>query len=242
MTTPETITIQNALKVHRSGDFRFALEIPAMRVCAGEVCIIAGRSGCGKTTLLDILGCISDFDRCGRFDISVGGRNYNMLATGAAAKARIRGHHMGYVLQQAGLLPFLTAWENILLPMKMAGRSEAPEQAYELASLLGLEEHLNKLPSALSIGQQQRVSIVRAMAASPAVLLADEPTGALDPLTAQSVRTEMLRIAKSKNTTVVLVTHDLQLFRDVGDRFYGFSLSKEDNVVRSILTEQQGIY
>lgn len=242
MISPVVIDIQRALKVHRSGDSCFALEIPAMQVRAGEVCIVAGRSGCGKTTLLDILGCISAFDRCGRFAVCVGGKVCNLLSAGASAKARMRRCHMGYVLQQAGLLPFLTAWENILLPLKMAHLRGCEEGAYDLAVSLGLGEHLNKLPSALSIGQQQRVSIVRAMAGNPAVLLADEPTGALDPLSAQTVRSELLRIAKSRNTTVVLVTHDLQLFRDVGERFYGFNLSKDGSVVRSLLTEERIIY
>lgn len=237
--SPYAIDICNGLKLHGAAGSGFALSIPQFRVRAGEVCVVAGRSGCGKTTLLDILGCISPLTRCDAFSLCIRGREEDMAAATERRRARVRRLHMGYVLQQAALLPFLTAWENIMLPLRLAGRLEHAGQARQLACSLGLEGQLHKRPAALSVGQRQRVDIVRALAGNPAYLLADEPTGALDPLTAERVCSELVRAVKALGSTLVLVTHDLQLFGGVGERFFGFELSKQEGGVVSTLREQE---
>lgn len=241
MDCPAAIDIRNALKVHGRGDTRFALQVPRLQVREGEVCVVAGRSGCGKTTLLDILGCMSSFDRCDGYELRAGGRSYNLAHAGSAAKAGIRRRHMGYILQQGGLLPFLSAWENIMLPLKVAGCTALAGQAMELAAALGLRDHLRKYPAALSIGQRQRVDIVRALAARPAILLADEPTGALDPITAKTVREQLLHVVRRLGTTLVLVSHDWQLFREAGDRFFSFDVAGSNAAVVSTLVETGSI-
>lgn len=239
MQAPPAIHIRNGLRLHGSPGAAFALSIPEFRVMAGEVCVIAGRSGCGKTTLLDLLGCISPFSQCAHFEMCLAGRVEDMRNAPEHRLARMRRLHMGYVLQQAGLLPFLTAWENIVLPLRLSGRLEYTRQAEQMAGYLGLGDHLHKLPAALSVGQRQRVDIVRALAPRPTVLLADEPTGALDPLTAESVCTELVRVAKNLGTTVVLVSHDIQLFSKVGERFFGFELSHRPGMVVSTVMERE---
>lgn len=241
MANPPAIDIRNGLRLHGRPGSMFALSIPEFRVRAGEVCVIAGRSGCGKTSLLDLLGCISPFSRCERFDMCMAGRTIDMRTAPGHVMAGMRRLHLGYVLQQAGLLPFLTAWENILLPLRLSGRLAYAGQAMKIVQYLGLEGQLHKRPAELSVGQRQRVDIVRALAPRPEILLADEPTGALDPLTAERVCAELLRVVKALGTTLVLVSHDVQLFRKVGERFFGFELSHRQGMVVSTVIERENL-
>jgi putative ABC transport system ATP-binding protein len=234
---PLLVNITNGVKVHGHLDTRFVLSVPQLEIRPGEVCIVSGSSGCGKTTLLDILGCMSGFDRCEQFQYSFGGKVYDVNAAGAWGKAQLRRKHLGYILQKDGLLSYLSAWENIRLAMSMAGCGKNAPYALELARAMGIEEHLSKRPPALSIGQRQRVSIVRALATRASLLLADEPTGALDPITAESIRAELARAVRQCGATLILVTHDLRLFESIGERFFGFQLSRQDNVVCSTLYE-----
>lgn len=232
------IRIEQALKRHESPGGAFELQIPAMGLSAGEVCVVAGSSGCGKTTLLDVLGCISRFTRCKRFELYNEGKTLPLHRMSGRRLADLRRHHIGYILQQGGLLPYLTAWENILLPLQMAGKLHFRQEAHRLAAQLGVADLLNKRPAELSIGQRQRMCIIRALAGRPSLLLADEPTGALDPVSAAEVRAELLYAARATNATTVIVTHDVALFRPVADRLLGFTVSRTGNTICSVLHEE----
>lgn len=237
MNADATLTLRDAVKRYESADASFELHVPELTLLRGEVCVIVGQSGCGKTTLLDALGCISDFTRCGEFTFCDGKKRYNVAGLSAAGKARLRCRYLGYVLQQGGLLPYLTAWENIELPLRFAGKRRYALQAVRLAEKLGIAEHLNKKPAALSIGQRQRVSIVRALAGSPPLLLADEPTGALDPLSAWEVREQLYAAAREAGATLVIVTHDVELFAPKADKVLSFDITQQGGSVVSRLYE-----
>lgn len=238
MQSSPIVRIAQALKRYESPGGAFELLIPALELTPGEVCVVAGSSGCGKTTLLDVLGCISRFTRCERFELKQGERLLSLQRLGSGRLAALRRQHIGYILQQGGLLPYLTAWENIMLPLQMAGKTRAAKEALRLAEQLGVSAQLDKRPAALSIGQRQRVCIVRALAGHPALLLADEPTGALDPVSAAEARAELLRAARETGATTVIVTHDIALFRPVADRLLGFTVSRAGNTVSSFLHEE----
>lgn len=226
MRSDETVTLRSAVKRLGSTGSFFELSVPALSLSAGEICVVLGSSGCGKTTLLDALGCISDFTVCKHFSLRLAGRETDMTRLSAAGKARLRRQSIGYILQQGGLLPYLTAWENIELPLRFSGRMHLRAEAHRMAEELDIADQLNKKPSALSIGQRQRVSIVRALAFRPALLLADEPTGALDPVTALEVKEKLIAAARQQGTTLVVVTHDAALFSPVADRCLGFDLMR----------------
>ncbi|HKI05859.1 MAG TPA: ABC transporter ATP-binding protein [Thermoanaerobaculia bacterium] len=170
----------------------------------GELVALIGPSGSGKSTLMSILGCL---------DVPTGG-TYALDGVQAeklsgAELAAVRNEKIGFVFQQYNLLPKATILRNIELPMLYAGvpRKERRQRALELLAKVGIADKANTLPGALSGGQRQRVAIARALANRPALLLADEPTGALDSKTGQEVL-ELFRELHAQGNTVVLVTHD----------------------------------
>lgn len=231
MTEEPAVTLHSAVKRHRDGASAFELRVPDFGVGRGEVCAICGASGCGKTTFLDALGCMSPFDACGRFLLA--GRN--MAGAGAVARLQVRARSIGYIQQQGGLIPFLSAGENIKLPLQIGTCGAEPDRVEYLAGRLGIAELLDKLPSTLSVGQRQRVSIVRALIHRPAVVLADEPTGALDPVNAAEVCRLLVQYAKEQGTAVIIVTHDKGLFCPMADTVYGFRLNGAADAVVSVM-------
>jgi putative ABC transport system ATP-binding protein len=170
----------------------------------GELVALIGPSGSGKSTLMAILGCL-DTPTGGSYALD--GRQVEGLA--GAELAAIRNEKIGFVFQQYNLLPKATILRNIELPMLYAGvpRKERRERALELLARVGIPDKANTLPGALSGGQRQRVAIARALANRPALLLADEPTGALDSKTGQEVLA-LFQELHAQGNTVVLVTHD----------------------------------
>jgi ABC-type lipoprotein export system ATPase subunit len=176
----------------------------SLRIAAGEFVAIVGPSGSGKTTLLNILGCL---DRPSEGHYRLGGEGVEGLSTGAAAT--VRNQHIGFVFQGFHLLPRLTALANVELPLIYAGLGarERRRRAEAMLCRVQLADRAEHLPGALSGGQQQRVAIARALVNGPSLLLADEPTGALD----QETGREILALFGSLNqqgVTVILVTHD----------------------------------
>ena len=182
-----------------------------LQVSAGEFVVVTGKSGAGKTTLVNV---ITGLDRSTSGEIWVAGAPVHEL--GAEKAARWRGQTVGVVFQSFELLPTLTVLQNVTLPMDFARRysiRQRRERAMRLLEQVEIAEHAHKLPSAVSGGQQQRVAIARAMANDPPILVADEPTGSLDSVTAASVlRVFEALVAQGK--TVLLVTHD----RDIASR------------------------
>jgi putative ABC transport system ATP-binding protein len=177
------------------------LVVPARQVMA-----ITGPSGSGKSTLL---GLIAGLDSPSTGQISIDGIDITSLDEDALA--RLRGRRIGFVFQFFHLLPSLTALENVLIPMEIAGVSGARTRAADLLEEVGLSERSHHYPSQLSGGEQQRVAIARALANDPPLLLADEPTGNLDSGTGRHVIDLLLAINRSRGTTLVLVTHDPEL-------------------------------
>jgi putative ABC transport system ATP-binding protein len=177
------------------------LVVPARQVMA-----ITGPSGSGKSTLLGLIAGL-DSPTTGR--ISIEGTDITSL--GEDALARLRGKRIGFVFQFFHLIPSLTALENVLIPMEIAGAVGARSRAEALLAEVGLSERGHHYPSQLSGGEQQRVAIARALANDPPLLLADEPTGNLDSATGRQVIELLLEVNRSRGTTLVLVTHDPEL-------------------------------
>src|SRR5580765_7798646 len=175
-------------------------------IARGRAVAITGPSGSGKSTLL---GLIAGLDAPTTGTIRLDGTAITSL--GEEALARLRGEKIGVVFQFFHLLPSLTAYENILVPMEIAGAADAPRRARTLLEEVGLSERGHHYPSQLSGGEQQRVAIARALANDPPLLLADEPTGNLDSQTGHQVIELLLNVNRERRTTIVLVTHDPEL-------------------------------
>ena len=202
----DVIRLDGVTKTYQSGGPP-ALADMSMDVAAGEVVAIMGPSGSGKSTLLNL---IAGLDRPSAGTVTVAGRRIDTL--GESALARFRARHVGIIFQFFNLLDDLTVEDNVLLPAQLAGasRRKAQARAGELLARMGIEEHRNAYPARMSGGQRQRVAIARALVNSPAVLLADEPTGALDSATGQEIGA-LLRELNEGGQTLVLVTHDPEL-------------------------------
>jgi putative ABC transport system ATP-binding protein len=199
------IQTRNLAKVYGSnGNAVHALRGIDMDVERGEFVALIGPSGSGKSTLMAILGCL-DVPTGGSYALD--GRQVENLS--GADLAAIRNEKVGFIFQQYNLLPKATILRNVELPMLYAGvpRRERKQRALELLVKVGIPDKANTLPGALSGGQRQRVAIARALANRPALLLADEPTGALDSVTGQEVLA-LFRELHSQGNTVLLVTHD----------------------------------
>jgi putative ABC transport system ATP-binding protein len=199
------IETRSLTKVYGSnGNAVHALRGIDLDVERGEFVALIGPSGSGKSTLMAILGCL-DLPTAGTYALE--GRQVEKLS--GADLAAIRNEKVGFIFQQYNLLPKATILRNVELPMLYAGvpRRERKRRAFELLERVGIPDKAHALPGALSGGQRQRVAIARALANRPALLLADEPTGALDSVTGQEVLA-LFRELHSQGNTVLLVTHD----------------------------------
>ena len=199
------ITFQNVCKYYHMGDATVkAADHISFEICKGEFVAIVGSSGSGKSTCMNIIGCL-DVPSEGTYLLQgrdVGQMNKNELA-------EIRNEMLGFIFQQYNLLPKLNLLENVEVPLMYAGvpKAERQERARIALEMVGLGNKLRHKPMQLSGGQQQRASIARALAGDPAVILADEPTGALDSHTGREVLS-MLQELHAAGNTVVLITHD----------------------------------
>ncbi|QWE15527.1 ABC transporter ATP-binding protein [Polynucleobacter sp. AP-Sving-400A-A2] len=171
----------------------------------GESVAIVGASGSGKSTLLSLLAGL-DLPSAGQIDLM--GQSLNLLDEGG--RARLRGQFVGFVFQSFQLLPHLTALENVMLPLEIAGISQAKAQlsALEWLEKVGLTPRTNHFPKTLSGGEQQRVALARAFINKPAILFADEPTGSLDEASGNRVIELLFELNRENSSTLVLVTHD----------------------------------
>jgi putative ABC transport system ATP-binding protein len=177
-----------------------------LRVDAGQSLAITGPSGSGKSTLL---GLIAGLDSPTRGSIHIDGVEITRLDEDRLAK--LRGEKIGFVFQFFHLIPSLTALENVMVPMEIAGQADARPRARRLLQEMGLEARGHHYPTQLSGGEQQRVAIARALSNDPRILLADEPTGNLDTANGQHILDLLVLINRQRGTTVVLVTHDARL-------------------------------
>jgi putative ABC transport system ATP-binding protein len=194
-------------KTVKSGDSDLVIlrEID-LSVTAGEAVAVVGASGSGKSTLLAILAGL-DTPTVGKVEID----GADLFALGEDERAELRGKSVGFVFQSFQLLPSLTALENVMLPLELAGREDAEPVSREILSKVGLGERLSHYPKHLSGGEQQRVALARAFSVRPKLLFADEPTGSLDTEAGDAVIDLVFELNRSFGTTLVMVTHDEHL-------------------------------
>lgn len=205
------IIFKNVWKTYLMGEVKVnALKDVSVKLGRREFAAIIGPSGSGKSTMMNLVGCL---DVPSQGEIFLKGRNIANLRE--SDLATLRGKTIGFIFQQYNLIPGMTALENVLLPLEIQeiGDSIAEKRAKELLALVGLSDKMHNKPTQLSGGQQQRVSIARSLACDPEIILADEPTGALDSITGREVIEILYRLWKEKSKTVVMVTHDLHLAR-----------------------------
>ena len=209
----DLIRVDNVTKVYQAG-VAPALADVSMSVAAGEVAAIMGPSGSGKSTLLNL---IAGLDKPTSGTVHVAGERIDAL--GETALAKFRSRHVGIIFQFFNLLDDLTVEDNVLLPAQLAGasRRKARTRVGELLVRMGIEKHRDDYPARLSGGQRQRVAIARALVNSPELLLADEPTGALDTATGQEIG-KLLTELNAAGQTLVLITHDPVLARQYAAR------------------------
>lgn len=223
----ELIQIENMEKLYQSGDSEiWALNQVNLTIRAGDFVAIVGPSGSGKSTLMNMLGCL---------DVPTGGSYYlkgeNVAHMGEGQLSRIRNMEIGFIFQGFNLIPTLTALENVELPLVYRGIEKEERRALSVDALarVGLADRLGHRPSQMSGGQQQRVAIARAIAASPPVILADEPTGNLDSRSGQEVM-EILKSLNREGKTIILITHDEKIAAMAHRRIY-----LEDGRVQELL-------
>jgi putative ABC transport system ATP-binding protein len=178
----------------------------SLDIASGESIAVVGASGAGKSTLLALLAGL-DLPTTGR--VLLEGTDLTQLDEDG--RARLRAQRVGFVFQSFHLIPALTALENVMLPLELAGRSDARGAAFETLQRVGLKDRTGHYPRQLSGGEQQRVALARAFVTRPAVLFADEPTGNLDSATGERVGELLFELNANSHTTLVLVTHDREL-------------------------------
>jgi len=200
----EALTLDSVRKVYGTADNPVtALDGVSLRLPTGTFTAIMGPSGSGKSTLLQ---CAAGLDRPTEGTVAIAGQP---IPRGSeAAVTRFRRDRIGFVFQQFNLLPTLTALENVTLPLRLAGRRIDKKRCAGLLAQVGLGDRMHHRPAQLSGGQQQRVAIARALASSPALIFADEPTGALDTRSARDVLALLATAVRDQGQTVVMVTHD----------------------------------
>ena len=209
------LEVRDVVKTYGSGNSAVAaLRGVTLRVCGGEVVILMGPSGSGKTTLLSVMGCILSATSG---SVRVDGVETVGLSERELPQVRLR--QFGFVFQSFNLFPALTARENVELALRLknVGRSETRKRAAALLEELGLQEKMHRLPEDLSGGEKQRVALARAVAGEPRIVLADEPTAALDSESGKQVIEILSSLARRQGKAVVVVTHDSRLL-DYGDR------------------------
>ena len=199
------IELQNVCKSYFQGD----MELPVLRnVCfsmrEGEYTAVMGPSGSGKSTLMNIIGCL---DQATSGTVVIGGENVDGLSDNELSD--VRAQKIGFVFQMFNLLPYMSALDNVALPMSYIGvpRNERRDVAEEMLEKVGLSDRIDFLPNQLSGGQKQRVAIARAMVNHPQILLADEPTGALDSKSGEQLM-ELFSRLNGEGTEILMITHD----------------------------------
>src|SRR5215203_2067308 len=198
-------------KTYAAGEITVrALRGVDLNIASGEMVAVMGPSGCGKTTLLNCLSGLDEFDSG---EVFVGGESISGMSD--RRRTRFRAERMGFVFQTYNLIPVLSAVENVELPLLVAGvRSrEARGRALSVLRMVGLGDQVNKRPNEMSGGQQQRVTVARSLVNEPAIVWADEPTGALDSETSAEIMDLLVYLNQEKGQTFVLVTHDISVAR-----------------------------
>jgi len=205
----ETILkLENVWKIYKMGDVEVvALKGVSVEIKKGDFVAIIGASGSGKSTMMNLIGCL---DTPTKGTVYLKSKDISMMSESDLAS--LRGNTIGFIFQQYNLIPSITAFDNVKLPLEFLeySDSEAEKRTKEILTRVGLGDKMFNRPSQLSGGQQQRVSIARSLVSNPEIILADEPTGALDSKTGVEVLDTLHELWK-KGKTIILVTHDLNL-------------------------------
>ena len=209
MAKQKLIELKNVWKIYQMGD----VEVPALKgvsvnIEKGDFVAIIGASGSGKSTMMNLVGCL-DLPTKGTIYL----KKHDITTLPESDLAELRGKTIGFIFQQYNLLQTMTAYDNVLLPLELQDVADkvAAERAKKVLELVGLGDKMHHRPSQLSGGQQQRVSIARSLVGDPEIILADEPTGALDSITGKEVIEMLYTLWKKNGKTVIMVTHDLHL-------------------------------
>ena len=201
------LKVENLTKTYQTGDKTLTvLQNVSFAIPRGATCAIVGSSGSGKTTLL---GLCAGLDKATSGEVELQGIKLHTL--NEDERAKIRSQFVGFIFQNFQLMPTLTALENVMIPMELQGQKNARSKAHELLDRVGLAERHDHYPTELSGGEQQRVALARAFSNNPKILFADEPTGNLDEETGQKVEKLLFDLNREAGTTLILVTHDLEL-------------------------------
>ena len=230
------LTLTNLVKryVGPDGSIVPVVDIPQFHLADGEQAALIGSSGSGKTTLLHLIAGILTPDS-GQIIFSSGaGEQVDIVALSEAHRDIFRGAYIGYIFQTHHLLPGFTALENVLLGMSFTGRPHDPAWARRLLVEVGLSDRLHYKPAKLSVGQQQRVAVARALANRPRVVLADEPTGALDPANAQQVLDLIRSLCKEVDASLILVSHDMDIARQLPRRVSLAELNRASTALNGV--------
>ncbi len=205
----DILALHHVTKIYRNGTRPLTvLHDLSLTIESGETCAIVGPSGSGKTTLL---GLCAGLDRPTSGEVHLAGHPLHQLSEDELADVRCRS--VGFVFQSFQLIPTLTALENVSIPLELRGSAQARAAAVELLQRVGLEDRLQHYPTQLSGGEQQRVALARAFVHRPRILFADEPTGNLDEDTSAPIVQLLFSLNHDAGTTLVLVTHDMELAR-----------------------------
>lgn len=201
--------LENVWKIYKMGE----VDVPALRgvtveIKKGDFVAVVGPSGCGKSTMMNLIGCL-DIPTKGRLFL----KNQDITKLAESDLTTLRGKTIGFIFQQYNLIPSMTTFQNILLPMEFLEYDDktAIEKTKEILKMVGLEKHMHHLPTQLSGGEQQRVSIARSLVTDPEIILADEPTGNLDSKTGKEIMETFNNLWKKEGKTIIMVTHDLKL-------------------------------
>ena len=201
--------LENVWKIYQMGE----VEVPALRgvtveIKKGDFVAITGASGSGKSTMMNLIGCL-DIPTKGRIFL----KSYDISKLSESDLASFRGKAIGFIFQQYNLIPSMTTFQNVILPLEFLEIDDksASEKTRKILKMVGLENHMHHLPTQLSGGEQQRVSIARSLVTDPEVILADEPTGNLDSKTGKEILEIFYRLWKEEGKTIIMVTHDLKL-------------------------------
>lgn len=220
--------------MYDAGGTRFELNISRLDIVRGSKLALIGESGSGKSTLLELLAMILMPTRSGKFDFAPGeelpSSDIDAIwhERGSDQLSELRSRNIGYVLQHGGLLPYLTVRKNIELSRVLLGLP-IDSVAQDLGGKLGIGPQLDKLPSALSVGQRQRAAIARALAHEPRIVIADEPTAAIDPLNSQRIMALFVDLVEALGVTLILATHAHGLVRDGGFMLLPHEIASSDD-------------
>ncbi len=203
------LNLDDVWKIYQMGE----VEVPALKgvsveINKGDFVAIIGSSGSGKSTMMNLIGCL---DTPSKGTIFLKGKDISKMSE--SNLATLRGKTIGFIFQQYNLIPSISAFSNVLLPLEFLEYDDklAEEKVNKILKIVGLDDKSHHLPTQLSGGQQQRISIARSLVADPEIILADEPTGALDSVTGTQILELLQKLWKEEGKTIIMVTHDLKL-------------------------------